>query len=401
MREEFIFNLEPFLEIFSRLDLDVVFLTPTETAYKKSIMDAIIPVRDFLKRNKLHDYGEQEQGPDNKIKLPAFFVSEERLIETYASLYRPKTKQGDPRIWFYHLTRYCMPGDLLALITDRKSIYVLDLSNEDIYSSLLSKENVYKLLENLSKRGQSIAKELLSKIQEIHDKGFIPTVTPGDTGVGMTLENELGIRPNSSKNPDYKGIEIKASRTKYSNANRVNLFSQVPDWKNSSGMTPDKLLSQYGYERVNIKTGQKRFNLYCTVKANKPNPQGLYFKVRVEEGLLINRSLIRGNDNYVVQWSLESLMNNLLEKHMETFWVQAESHFIDGKEHFKYNAVTHTKKPIVNALPYLIDSGVITMDYTMHFKPNGKVRDHGYLFKINPSKINLLFPEPMYYDLNQ
>lgn len=53
----------------------------------------------------------------------------------------------------------------------------------------------------------STAEELLEKLKEIHKRGFIPSITPGDSGVGDTLENALGIHRNNSKNPDYKGIE--------------------------------------------------------------------------------------------------------------------------------------------------------------------------------------------------
>lgn len=399
MREDFIFDLEPFLAIFSRLELDVEFLTPTKTAYYKSIIDAIGPVRDFLKRNKLHDYEKQLQGQEHKVLLPSFFLTEDELIETKSSLYRPETKEGDPRIWFYGFKRYGNSGDLLALVAYEKFIYIIDLSLEGVCLSLLSGGFVYKCLKKLSENkkaaSRAISEELLSKIQVIHDKGFIPTVTPGDTGVGMTLENQLGIPPNSSRKPDYKGIEIKASR--YKTRNRVNLFSQIPDWNNSRGMTAEKLLAEYGYWRE-IK-GNQRFNLYCTVTAKRPNPQGLYFCVDDDQDILINRSLKGVIDKYVVQWSLEKLRNNLLAKHQETFWVESESKIIDGIEHFKYNAVVHTKKPLVSSFSYLLKLGVITMDYTMHRKPSGAVRDHGYLFKINPSQFNLLFPEPVHYNL--
>ena len=78
----------------------------------------------------------------------------------------------------------------------------------------------------------------------------------------------------------------------------------------------------------------------------------------------------------------------------------AESKNINGIEHFRYNTVVHTKGPNIGLLPYLVDSGAITMDYAMHNKLNGKVRDHGYLFKIEPSKLDLLFPNPVHYNLN-
>ena len=64
-------------------------------------------------------------------------------------------------------------------------------------------------------------------LREIHSKGFLPTVTRGDTGVGMTLEAHLGLPPNCNRAPDYKGIELKASRMNqtFRTPNRVNLFT--------------------------------------------------------------------------------------------------------------------------------------------------------------------------------
>ena len=54
-----------------------------------------------------------------------------------------------------------------------------------------------------------VSEELLEKCRQINKKGFIKTMRVGDTGVGYTLETLLGIKANSNKSPDYKGIEIK------------------------------------------------------------------------------------------------------------------------------------------------------------------------------------------------
>ena len=57
----------------------------------------------------------------------------------------------------------------------------------------------------------------------------IPSMVNADTSVGRTLETALGIDINSSKLPDYKGIELKSFRA--NKGNRKNLFAQVPNWK--------------------------------------------------------------------------------------------------------------------------------------------------------------------------
>lgn len=116
--------IERFAPVFARLNTPVAFLVPTPTGYKKSIMDAIAPVRDLLYDSHVHDFQMQPQGPDNKHVVPAFFVQSNGLIETQASLYRPITKKGDPRIWFYDLKKHCHPCNLLALTVIDEAIYV-------------------------------------------------------------------------------------------------------------------------------------------------------------------------------------------------------------------------------------------------------------------------------------
>ena len=93
-------NIDQFLPVFADVGVSVAFLVPTPTGYDKSIMDAIGSVRELLKDEGIHDYELQDQGPAAKKMWPSFFVTADGLIETEASLYRPVTKKGDPRIWF-------------------------------------------------------------------------------------------------------------------------------------------------------------------------------------------------------------------------------------------------------------------------------------------------------------
>lgn len=391
-----------FLPFFANVGLQVAFLVPTPTGYQKSIMDATIPLREMLRETGIHNYVEQKQGSEFKELVKTYFLTPDRMIETEASLYRPITKQGDPRIWFYNLKQYCVPCNLLAVLANKGNLYVLNLSNEEIVKSMNS-GFISEVIQQFVDDDNAIAKELLAKIQEIHNRGFLPSITVGDPGVGDTLENALGISRNPSKLPDYKGIELKASRTATYNKpktnNRVNLFTQVPDWANSRGMDRVQLLDTYGYW-AEQKDGSQRFDLNCTLRANAPNPQGLYLEVDADNDLLINYytkdDVVR---RYVAQWSFLLLKQRLLEKHKETFWVKATSKIENGQECFRYDKIVHTKNPNASLFPQLIDEGIITVDYIMHRKANGTVRDHGFPFKIFPKDLDLLFPEPKTYEL--
>ncbi|MBQ8405918.1 MAG: MvaI/BcnI restriction endonuclease family protein, partial [Clostridia bacterium] len=190
-------NIEQFIPIFANTGVSVAFLVPTPTGYGKSIMDATVPVRELLRNADIHNYETQNQGPENKILIPSYFVHPDKLQETVASLYRPLTKKGDPRIWFSKLTHYCEACNLLALVVVERKIFVINLSNPSITESLFKKEFVYDVLMESVYQNNLIARELLHKIQLIHNQGFIPSVTRGDPGVGDTLEHALGISRNN------------------------------------------------------------------------------------------------------------------------------------------------------------------------------------------------------------
>jgi hypothetical protein len=72
---------------------------------------------------------------------------------------------------------------------------------------------------------------------------------------------------------------------------------------------------------------------------------------------------------------------------------------IDGKEHFQFKKVEHTKKPIVSQFDILVDQGVITLDHLIKRKSNGSVVEKGPIFKIKPNALDMLFPHNNTYML--
>ena len=159
-------------------------------------------------------------------------------------------------------------------------------------------------------------------------------------------------------------------------------------------MSAQQILDTFGY----MVDGRRQ--LYCTVSASHPNPQGLYFAVNDNEDVLLNRSkqIETGKINEVALWELEKLRERLNEKHKETFWVTAANRFDNDIEQFRFDSVVHTRKPNTHLFGALLDQSIITMDYTLS-QQETRVRDHGYLFKISPLDVNLLFPDPQEYGL--
>jgi hypothetical protein len=361
---------------------------PTLTGLKKSILDATQTVRTHFELEDFHHFFKQGQGPEHKVTKQSYLLTDAEETISNSSFYRPITKNGDPRIWFGKLPAFCEAGDQIAIIIHNDSAYLINLSRTAIADSMRTNGSLVKLfLENASEQEFSVATELLAKLKVLAQKP-LKAMRAGDTGIGYTLETHLEIAANSSKKPDYKGIEIKSGR---GGNNRTTLFAQVPDWDKSPCKRSAEILNKYGYER------EDDFKLYCTLTTMRENTQGLSFIYNEAKDELQEW---HQKKDLVAIWSGNKLRSRLKEKHAETFWVEASSQLINGTEYFQLLSVTHTKSPVSSQLMPLVASGVITMDHLI--KRNGKtnrVSEKGPLFKMNKRDLGLLFPAPKNYSL--
>jgi hypothetical protein len=380
------------IKLLTEKSVEVTLIEPTETGLGKSIMDATGSVRAYLKDKNFHDYELQNQGQESKIQVNSYLVSSDGLIQSVASLYRPNTKKGDPRIWFKGLGTYAKANDILGIISFENDLYVVNVSQLDFENLINGIVNnpLKELVNEISSLSREVADELLMLLRKISLQGAVPAMLQADTAIGRTLETLLGININSSKQPDYKGIELKSFRDK--KGNRKNLFAQVPDWGLSKFKSSAEILNEFGYNRGDD------FKLYCTVSAIVRNSQGLKLKLDTDVRQLVENSDKATVGDFVV-WGLETLHKRLLEKHSETFWVATDTLIIDNKEHFIYKSVEHTKKPIVSQFDILLEQGIITLDHLIKRTPVGKVVEKGPIFKIKPNALNMLFPPSQSYDL--
>ncbi len=380
------------IKLLTENQVSLTLIEPTKTGLKKSIMDSTGQIRNFLKENGIHDYDLQEQGPANKAMLSTKIYTDFKVKKSQASLYRPLTKNGDPRIWFYGLTKIADPNDIIAIVYFKGSFHIFNLTKLDIEKLINSiiHNPLKELVADIKSKENQIASELLTMLRKISNAGPVPSMVEADTSVGRTLETLLGIDINSSKNPDYKGIELKSFRN--NRGNRKNLFAQVPDWKLSKFKSSAEILNAFGYERGND------FKLYCTVSAITRNSQGLNLRLDSERKQIIENSDRSEVGDFVV-WTLEKLHSRLKQKHRETFWVEAESTRVQGREYFQYQFVEHTKKPITSQFDLLMDQGIITLDHLIKRNSKGEVAEKGPLFKIKPKGLSLLFPPSESYSL--
>lgn len=380
------------IKILTENSVELCLIEPTETGLVKSIMDATGSVRNFLKTKGIHNFELQNQGQESKVQITSKLIDSDKVINSLASLYRPNTKNGDPRIWFKGLGNYSKANDILGIIEFDGILYVLNITQIDLSKLLNSNilNPLKELVNEINQISNEVSDELLVLLNKIASKGPIPAMLNADTAIGRTLETLLGIDINSSKKPDYKGIELKSYRDK--KGNRKNLFAQVPDWNLSKFKSSAEILNNFGYSRG------EDFKLYCTVSALVRNSQGLTLKLDSKINQLLENS-DKANIGDFIAWNLETLHNRLLEKHNETFWIAADSIMIDNKEHFQFKKVEHTRKPIVTQFDILLEQGIITLDHLIKRKPTGSVVEKGPIFKIKPNSLDLLFPPSQTYTL--
>lgn len=364
-------------------------ITPTGLA--KGILDATAPMRAYFLESGIHNYERQLQGQEHKQIKTACVLTEGTQFFTKVSFYRPNTKKGDPRMWIYGLGSYTEGNDIHVLFWYEKTLYSINITHVDIekcYESVVINTPIKEILKAINQEGNTISEELLGRFRAVKDQWFESEVV-ADTGIGRTIETFLGIKMNSDKTPDYKGIELKSHREKRSSKKNV-LFTQTPDWDISKMKSGREIVEKYGYfNEDGFKTYQN------TVQCSVPNSQMLFLNVNhVNELLELQKESKKVED--VAVWRLIKLHQRLQVKHRETFWIEVENEMNDGKEYFRYKQIEHTKNPNIGQFDVLLEQNFITVDLLL-CRPSG----HGdtYSFKIKKEGMPLLFPESVVYKI--
>lgn len=357
-------------------------------------MDATQPIRDMLDRSCVHTYDGQVQGSEGKVMVPTMLAgeldSDQNVIHTRTSLYRPETKDGDPRMWIYSLAKAAKGGDFLGLaVDDEGRILAVNLSQN-------TSKQISGWLSDLGFPSPSVVisnlplARLIQALETAISAGPLKAVGTGSTAVGRTLELALGIEMNSSRLPDWEDtIELKTSRPRPSQ--RKPLFAKVPDWKKSVLSSNREILEKFGY----IDAGGI-LSLNVTVR-NKPNKQGLFLKIS-DDGKYVEERSNRSDIPLVAVWSMDEICATLAKKHAETCWINCEEETIGDELYFLPNRLAYTRGPRVDLVPLLIQSGDLSLDHGLRLR-GSKLTDHGTLWKVSVKAHGQLLPLVTDYEL--
>ena len=213
------------------------------------------------------------------------------------------------------------------------------------------------------------------KLKEISKKEFVQSLRKGDTGIGYTLESLLGIEENNIPLADLGEIELKAYRK--DSGSMLTLFTCEP--KPVGGERDKMLLREFGYPR---EKENRSLELHCTINARNHNNQSL--KLSVEKDKI---RVVSSRKEIDVYWDFEALSERFNKKIQKLIVVEAEAMFHDDEERFYFSDAYLLDGFDFKSFCKLVESTSVTVDFRMHLRSKGTVRNHGTAFRVHKRRL--------------
>jgi len=231
--------------------------------------------------------------------------------------------------------------------------------------------------------------EFLLKLQQIQKMGWVKSHREGDTGIGKTLEDLLGISENNISGPDFSNYELKSGRK--NSPSMLTLFTKTPQPYGAIG----ELLKNFGYPNRKTKNiTQMRFllldkseisphekELHVTVDSLAPNTVGLKLKVKNNRLYIDN---VKGIEAYYDQDTLRQCFE---QKYDKLIYVLADSKGTRDNELFFFNEAYLLESFNFENFSRLIQAGKLKVDLRVGHYPDGRLHDHGTGFRILPKDL--------------
>ena len=225
-------------------------------------------------------------------------------------------------------------------------------------------------------------KEVINKLEEIKNKGFVPTLRHGSTGVGYTFETLFGVKENNIPIPDIGGrVEIKTIRKDSQSLITLFTFNRGV-WQ----IKQKEFISKYGY--VDEKG---RMALKNTIFYGRRIPQGLSLELD-EKANVIHLIDVNTNDA-IATWDVYVIVGKFMSKLSRLLVVFADRKREEGKELFHYNEAYLLINPSARNFIKAFKEALIGIDIRMHIKENGGIRNRGTAFRIKEKDLIHLYED--------
>lgn len=223
--------------------------------------------------------------------------------------------------------------------------------------------------------------ELIQRLIAIKEMGYVRTHRAGNTGVGKTMEDLLGITENNVAGPNAAMIELKSARKNASSM--LTLFTKSPLPRKVNSV----LLQRFGYESAR---GNRKKELHTTINARGFNQlKGKTgFKVDVKNDRV---NIITTQEEIVCYWDKEMLRNSFERKLPKVLYVKAEARGGGPNEEFWFNEAWLLSGFSFDNFINLLRERIILIDIRIGQYPDGKPHDHGTGFRVFPDKLDLCF----------
>ncbi len=235
-------------------------------------------------------------------------------------------------------------------------------------------------------------KEFVQKIHEIKEMGFVESNRSGDTGIGKTLEDLLGIAENNIAGPDFDIYELKSGRK--NSTSMLTLFTKAPMPKGAN----KSLLEAFGYEQrkkqgynqshvidyMNAQIHEHKLStrekeLHVTVDSKSINSVGLKLKIKGDR-------IYIANDKNILAYYKEDTLREAFERKYgkKAIHVLATCRKENGKDWFWFNEAYLLESFSFEKFSKLVKDGIIKLDLRIGHYPNGAPHDHGTGFRVLP-----------------
>ncbi len=222
--------------------------------------------------------------------------------------------------------------------------------------------------------------QLKSKLAKIKKMGFVQTHRTGNTGIGKTLEDLLGIKENNIPLHDILGVaELKAYRKDAKSMLTLFTLEPLP----AGGDRDKHLLDSFGYSKRD--NGRSK-ELHSTLSCKRYNNQSLKLSVEKDKVRVMGKG-----KRLNIFWDMKTLEKKFHDKLPALVYVLASNKIIRGKEFFHFNEAYFLTDFDFDSFKKMVKKDYVVVDFRMFYKPNGQVRNHGTGFRVKINKLDDCF----------
>lgn len=226
---------------------------------------------------------------------------------------------------------------------------------------------------------------------DIMQMGWIRTHRSGDTGVGKTLEDLLGIEENNLAMADFGVCELKAQRA--SATSMLTLFTKSPEPRGINTL----LRETFGYASNAYANDRKV--LHATLYTGRP-AGGATPCQSLQIGITDERiRIMSGDTDTGAYWTMETIRNKIATKYPEKLvYVTAQSRGSGRDEEFLFKSAIAVSNITFNSIMSLFREDKIVLDIRIGQYPDGRTHDHGSGFRLRQAYFPELFAEHIRLD---